>query len=127
MFATGTLVLSILGLIILIGLKWWEERTGRFLFTAMRATVGEKVHTGVSALQTRVPRALARTAAVSNRVAREFAKHFLARMLLSSEAVLERVLKDLRRVEKKSRGGEASSFLQEVADHKKQLREREDA
>jgi hypothetical protein len=127
MFATITLGISIAGLIFLVGFKWWEERTGRLVLTGLRARVGEKVHAGVSLAKDTIPGAVARASAASSDIGRELAKRFLARTLLLSEAWLEKGLKSLRRAERMHRGGEASSFLQEVAEHKKQLvREREE-
>lgn len=123
--ATATLIFSILGLTSLIGFKWWEERTGRHILPDVRARVGVKVHRGMRVAQISIPTFCSRIGTTWFEFAREWAKAALARGLLLSETALERVLHNLKRAERKHRGGEASSFLREVAEHKKQLRERE--
>ncbi len=127
MFSTITLGISIAGLIGLIVLKRFEERTGRLLLTSLRTRVGKYVHEGVERTRRDLPVASRRISTVARDMGREYAKQFLARSLLASEHWLERTLSHLRRVERAGRGGEASSFLKEVAEHKKQLvREREE-
>src|SRR3989344_338292 len=125
MFATTTLAVSILGLVFLIGFKWWEDKTGRTILPQARARVGERIRAGVSVAREKVPALLSRIGTAWFQVAREVFKRVLARTLLLSEETLEQTLRHLRRVERKHRGGEASSFLKEVAEHKKQLRERD--
>jgi hypothetical protein len=125
MFATATLAFSILGLTFLIGFKWWEDKTGRMILPQTRARVGEKIHASVSVAREKVPTLLARIGTAWFEIVREVFKRVFARALLLSEEALEGTLKHLRRTERKHRGGEASSFLREVAEHKKQLRDRE--
>jgi hypothetical protein len=124
LFFTATLVLSIVGLVSLIGIKQWELSTGGVMFAQLRPRFGRASHTLLVWVERVLP-ALARVYARRGAEAAQTHLHrSLAQMVLTTEGWLEKSLHTLRyTTEHKPSSTEVSSFLREVAEHKKQLQD----
>lgn len=122
LFFTATLLLSILGLVSLIALKRWELRTGGVLGGAVRPHVSQFSRTVLVWFERVLPALLRQNAARAGAVLRTALHRGVAQGVLHAEHGLERTLYLLRHTtEEKPMLGEASAFLREVAEHKKQL------
>ncbi len=112
---------SIAGLAALIAVKRWETASGRILWASVRPAVGATAHSALSWIE-RIAPALIRQ--WGERLARRGAAEFhrlVALTVIWTERALERTLHVLRRKTEAPRSGEASAFLREVSEHKKQL------
>ena len=127
-FFTATLVISMVGLVLLIGVKRWEMTTGRVVWASVRPAVGEALHRVVLFFERVLPGLL--RAGVTRAIAgvRAFAHRAAAWGVLILERVLESVLHGLRRKTsvRHVRREQSSDFLREVAEHKKKIQELED-
>lgn len=122
LFLTIVLALSCFGMVALLWAKHWELSTGRLLFAQWRPGLTAASHRFFSTVKSHLP-ALMREGL--ERLARDMrygARAGLARTALAAEGWLERSLHNLRHATSPhGKAGEASAFLREVAEHKKQL------
>ncbi len=122
-FFITTLLISIVGMVSMILIKRWELRTGKMVMRNRRPGVARAVRT---------------TAFVTGTVAPLVARHWweygvewtklrlhraTAWTVIHTERGLEKVLHTIRHSTAPERVGEASEFLREVAEHKKQIQE----
>ena len=125
LFFTIALGLSIGGMASLLALKRYELDTGKLVMADVRPVVGEFFHRVVVMVGSRLPDFAQRSAARATQALRALAHHMVARATLGLEQMLERVLHTVREKTSPPRApGEASAFLREVADHKKQILKR---
>jgi hypothetical protein len=123
LFFCATLLLSILGLASLLYIKRWELRTGRMLLSGVRPALGGLSHKSLHWVERGLP-VLATTYARRGVRAAHAALHRGAAWgLLLAERGLEYILEALRGVTEHppKSNKEASVFLREVAEHKRQL------
>ncbi|HEY5383112.1 MAG TPA: hypothetical protein VIJ88_00990 [Candidatus Paceibacterota bacterium] len=125
LFFTATLVLSILGMVALLGFKRYELASGNVILASVRPAIGTFCKHALWWVETVLP-ALVR---VYSRRALRYAKATLqwaiARSILWVEHTLEQVLHTVREQTEAPRApGEASAFLREVAEHKRKLSRR---
>ncbi len=112
---------SALGLVLLLSFKRYEMRTGRVVFARIRPFVRAVVHPVVLFVQYLLPFMARRSLAATVRALRAGLSRTLARATLYLETTLARMLAAIQHAMQPRRGGQASSFLQEVADHKRAL------
>jgi hypothetical protein len=120
-----SLCISIIGMVLLLGVKRYELSNGKVFFASVRPGLGAFTHM-VSVWVTRVLPALIKHLAIRARRSLESLLHKLvARAALLVEYVLEKGLHIVRETTTSNRAqGEVSPFLREVADHKKKLLKR---
>lgn len=122
LFFTATLLISILGLVSLIALKRWELRTGGALGGSLRPRVGRFSEDVLAWFEGSLPELVHRNALHLLELSKNSLHHGVAKAVVFTEGKLEHTLHVLRHTtEEKPRSGEASAFLREVAEHKKQL------
>ncbi len=122
LFFTITLCLSSLGLLLLLGIKRYEMRTERVVFAWARPSVTRVVHIIVLFIQYILPFIARRSIAKVLAFMRSSLSRALARLMLYIEVSLKRALTSIQETMQPRRsGGTASTFLQEVADHKSKL------
>ncbi len=123
-FLLTLLLVSIAGLVALIGVKQYEMSSGRVLMGRVRPKVGGWLSEALHVVERGMPgllRGFARRAYVRAHTALH---RFVAWTVIHTERGLEQVLHVLRHTTSAPRqGGEASAFLREVAEHKKSLQE----
>lgn len=126
-FFTAILALSLIGLISLLYVKHWELSTGRLVFGSMRPKAGDFFRQCVHLFERTIPSLVAGGVERGALWLRTTARGSLAHALILAERALERALHALRHktVPPPHAGGQASEFLREVAEHKKQLLKRE--
>ncbi len=122
LFFTVLLAISIVGLVSLLAIKRWELRTGNMLLAGARPHVSEVSHRVLVWIERVLPHLLTglvrRTVSQGSVLIHRGAAH----SLLWAEQTLERVLANLRGVTERPRSNkEASAFLREIAEHKRQL------
>lgn len=121
-FFTVTLFASVAGILALFALKQIELSTGTVLFGALRPRVNRFFKTCLIIVERVIP-GLARegTMHVHSKL-RETVKVLLARAVFKTEAWLQHTLQGLRdKFNPRHARGEASAFLKEVGEYKKQL------
>src|SRR3569623_227266 len=121
-FFTLTLCVSIIGIVSLFVLKQIELSTGSGIMSGMRPRVNRFFKTCLVIVERVIP-GLAQEGFmhVLGRV-REAVKVVLARMILKVETVLQNWLRFLKeKFNPRHARGEASAFLKEVGEYKKQL------
>lgn len=121
LFFLITLCVSSLGLILLLLAKRYEMRTGRMVFQRLRPLVRRAVHPVVLFVQYILPFMARRSLRATVRAMRAGLSRILARATLYVETGLARMLHAMQQAMQPKRGGVASSFLQEVAEHKRKL------
>jgi hypothetical protein len=121
LFFLITLCTSALGLVLLLSFKRYEMRTGRVVFARLRPVLRRALHPVILFVQYLVPFIARRSLAATVRAARAALSRTTARLVLYVETMLARALTALQQMMQPRRGGQASSFLQEVADHKRSL------
>ncbi len=125
LFFITTLLLSIVGMASLLWFKRYELATGNVLFSAVRPRVTSSLERGVHLMGKTLPRTAQALLQVEGQKFRTWLHLTLARGVLSLEHLLEKVLRTVReKTETTHVPGEASAFLQEVANHKKKLQRR---
>lgn len=116
------LFISIVGLVSLFMVKRWELQTGRMLFATARPAVGRWAKDTLVWFEHALPKLVVHYGAHMGARAEHWLHKSAAHALLSAEHGLERVLNSLRGVTEQPRSSkEASAFLREVAEHKRQL------
>lgn len=123
-FFTTLLAVSLVGLMGLIGVRRYELVNNRVIFANIRPRVGAWLGAGVHFFERVAPTFVRHLAAKAYRHSSELVHRGTAWAVIHTEALLERTLQVLRHTTAKEGGGEASAFLREVAEHKKQLQER---
>jgi hypothetical protein len=117
-----TLLLSIVGLTLLLGIKRYELNTGRMVLKGVRPAVRRVVHTAVLYVEYLLPFLARRSLAHAARVARVVLSRAAARMALFVEETLHHALLGVEHMmQPRQSGGAASGFLEEVAEHKRKL------
>lgn len=123
-FFIVTLALSIVGMVLLLGIKQWELRTNNLLWVSVRPRVGNFFHTFLFWIERVLPALVRVYGHRAIRAANVWVHRKAAQGVLFAEHWLERVLHTLRHTTDTKRDaprGVASAFLQEVAEHKKKL------
>ena len=122
LFFTITLCLSSLGLILLLSIKRYEMQTGHVIFQRVRPSLNRMLHNIVLFIQHILPLIARRGVASAFRYLRALLSSSLARLTLYTEVTLRRMLTTMQETMQPRRGGgSASTFLQEVAEHKSRL------
>jgi len=120
-----TLGTSIVGMSLLLILKHMELKTGRVLLGSARPAIGRFFHAGLVWLEHILPALLRQALFSAGRTLRAWVRETIARGIVFFERALEFVLLTVREKTRAPKGtGEVSSFLREVADHKKKLLKR---
>ncbi len=125
-FFTVTLCISIVGIVSLFVLKQIELSTGSVIFGGFRPKINRFFKTCLVLVERVIP-GLAREGFMHVLMRmREAVKVVLARMVLKVETTLQNSLHMLRdKFNPKHARGEASAFLKEVGEYKKQLENEE--
>ncbi len=126
LFFTVGLILSIAGMLGLLGFKRYELSTGNVLFASARPAVGHFLKQALWWVEKVLP-ALVRVYTMRTiRFCKVVLQRALARSILWIEHTLEQVLHTVRErtTTVRAPGGEASAFLREVAEHKRKLSSR---
>lgn len=122
LFFSITLCLSAVGLVLLLGLKRYEMNTGRVFFARIRPKINRVLHNLVLFVQYMLPFMARRSVAHALRALRVALSSAVARLILYLEVSLHRMLVTIQHAMQPRRGGgTTSTFLQEVADHKRKL------
>lgn len=121
LFFTFTLGISLVGLVGLLTLKSWELQTGRVLFTGARPAMGQFFHRVVFWVEHIVPRLIRLTLKRIAQAGMALLHRVVAWVVVHVEKGLEYVLFRLRHSTSTETKQEASPFLREVAEHKKEL------
>ncbi len=126
LFFISTLCVSLLGLSGLLYAKHWELTTGKVLFADHRPRLADFFHTILFWVERVLPTLAHDYALLVWQVTLRSAHATVAYLVLKVEHLLERILHTLRHTTEVDRGvGQASDFLQQVAEHKKKLKHRE--
>lgn len=121
-FFSITLGISIVGLVLLLSLKRYELRTGRRLFGGMRPLLDRFFRRVLLLIEHALPRAVESGGKQAGHASRYFIRHAFAGTMGFFERMLEVMLHTVREKTEPQRGSKnASEFLQEVAEHKRQL------
>lgn len=122
LFFTILLCFSIVGLVSLLAIKRWELRTGNLLLAGARPHVSVASQNLLMWVERVLPQLLMQLMRRGAHEASVFVHRTAAHSLLWTEHMLERVLANLRGVTERPRSSkEASAFLREIAEHKRQL------
>ena len=120
-FAAG-LIVSILGMAGLLGVKRYELASGHVIFASARPAVSQFFKGTLWWFEKELPALVRRYMLRTVRFCKVVLQRLLARSILWVEHTLERVLHTVREKTANTRTpGEASAFLREVAEHKKNL------
>ncbi len=115
------LYVSIAGMVLLIGIKRFELKTGRVLASSVRPALARVSHSTVL-WGKQFPYFVGRYFIQKTPVARVALQRMLARGLVWTEHLLEQMLHTLRRGTTPQKGGTpVSDFLREVTEHKRTL------
>ncbi len=121
-FFTVLLGFSFVGLVSLLAVKRWELRTGNMLLAGARPHVSEVSHRVLVWIERVLPHLVSSLVRRGVSEGRVLVHRSAAYSLLWAEHTLERVLANLRGVTERPRSNkEASAFLREIAEHKRQL------
>ena len=123
-FLTVLLCVSLVGLSSILYVKHWEETKGRLMMSRVRPRAGEMLGLGLNFVEKRAPALLRDVISRAYAIARSLMHRTAAWSVIHVERMLEKTLHTLRHTTQKRGDGEASSFLREVAEHKKSLQER---
>ncbi len=125
LFLTVAVLISATGMVLVLVLKSYEMRTGRLFLGSLRPPVARSLHNSVLFIEYILPGLARRGVRGAWLAARAVLKAGAARAILFFEAALERMLSIIRDAMQPPRGGgQASQFLRDVAEHKRQLLER---
>ena len=120
-FFIALFCVSIAGLTAILCSKHWETTHGKLVMSGVRAKAGGMLGVGLNFVERRVPAILRDAARSGYAIARLLLHRGVAWLVLQVERVLEKTLHTLRHTTQQRGDGEASAFLREVAEHKKQL------
>lgn len=121
-FFTVLLAISIVGLVSLLAIKRWELRTGNMLMAGARPRVSAASQHTLTWFERVLPRLIQELLRRGVNKTSVLVHRAAAYSLLWAEHTLERVLRALRGVTEQPRSNkEASAFLREIAEHKRQL------
>jgi hypothetical protein len=121
-FFLTTLCISALALITLLGVKRYELRTGRVAFARIRPRAQRLIQNVILLVQYMLPFLARRSLFALTRGFRLAVGHFVALGVLYVENALRQMLVAIHNIlQPKTHVGPASSFLQEVAEHKRKL------
>lgn len=122
LFFVCTLLLSIAGMAALLTIKRWELETGNMLFGGIRPKVGRKAHALLVWVESVLPLIVLNYSRRTGHRVQETLHRKVAQGLIATEQGLENLLKQLRGVTEHPKSSkQASAFLREVAEHKRQL------
>ena len=124
LFFTGLLALSIMGMVVLLGLKRFEMATGRVVLETARPSIGAFFYSILVWVERDLPKATHRLVERGVTTGKKVLQEGVAHSLLALEHGLEQVLGLLRRTTAPTAAtgsGQASAFLREVAEYKKKL------
>lgn len=119
---------SIVGLVLLLGFKAIEHRSGRrLILRSTRDRAGAALDAKLAKMKETMPRTAARATRLTARIMRAYASFGIAKALMGIESFLEGTLKHLRRAPRSvEQSGQASRFLREVAAYKRLLAKEEE-
>ena len=121
LFST-TLAVSVVCMLLLLGLKRYELSSGSVFFAGARPALSTFFHNALFWVERVLPALLKSYTLRALRALRSLFWKAIALGVIVFERTLERVLHTVREKTAPSRApGEASAFLREVADHKKNL------
>lgn len=121
-FLTITLLVSAAFLTLLIAVKRFEMRRKRVVFARLRPTVAGALHAALLLVEHILPSLVRRMVYRAWVVARRAAGAVLARAVLFFERRLVQVLELMHyKMQPARSSGEVSTFLKEVAEHKRKL------
>lgn len=121
-FFIAVLAVSIVGMLSMLFIKRWELRTGRLLFAPARPRVSQAVEKSAFVAGTVAPLVARHWWEYALEWLKLFVHRAIAFVVLVVEKNLERVLRHIKHTtDPRKLGGEASAFLREVAEHKKQI------
>ena len=123
LFFTITLVLSLFGMGALLALKHFEMTTGRIVFGGARPGIGAFFHRCLVWVEHSLPSFVDSLVRQSLTVGKRVLHYTIAHTVLVAEHTLEKVLHLLRHTTTHPApgSGQVSTFLREVAEHKKKL------
>lgn len=125
LFFSGALLVSVVGMIALLGFKRYELSSGHVIFARARPAIGTFFKHTLWWIEKVLPALVRVYSRRALRYCKVVLQHALARSILWVEHTLERVLSAVREKTAASRApGEASAFLREVAEHKRKLSRR---
>src|SRR5450432_3613046 len=120
------LAVSLVGMTTLLSVKRYELTTGRLMFGASRPTISKFASRTVFLFGTAIPLYVRWHIRRAYQVGASWVHRATARAVLTLEGWLESILTTVREKTEAPRApGEASAFLREVAEHKKQLSSKE--
>lgn len=126
LFFTVTLLISIAGMGLLLALKHFEMTTGRVVFGGARPQIGAFFHRGLRSVEHSLPAFISALVEKSVALGKRALHYTTAHTILVAERWLEKTLRLLRHTSYPTVGsGKASTFLREVAEHKKKLLKRD--
>ncbi len=120
-FLIALMCISVVGISSVLYVKHWEASHGKLIMSGVRTKAGEALGVGLNFLEKRAPVVLRAAAMRGYIMARTLLHRGIAWMVLFVEHLLEKTLHSLRHTTQQRSDGEASEFLREVAEHKKQL------
>jgi hypothetical protein len=124
-FFSITLAVSVVGLLSILLLKRYELSTGKMVLGKARPKVSRVSHDVVLTVEYILPSLVVRIIKRSIELVKDWLKQVVARAIFLFERMLEVLLHTVREKTRPPRGaGEASAFLREVADHKRELLKR---
>jgi hypothetical protein len=115
---------SIVGLVSLLVIKRFELSTGAVFLGSVRPKVGALFHTTLVWVERSLPALAVSALEQSSARGRSLVHYLTAHAVIVAERMLERTLGVLRYLTQPQIGGstrQASSFLREVAEHKRKL------
>lgn len=122
LFFTSTLAISVVGILSLLLLKQWELSTGHVLGGRVRPAIGAAAHKLLSWVEYVLPGLVKEALRRWFRNLNAFVHRLTALVVLLAERGLEQVLGQLKtKTQIRRSDAEASPFLREVSEHKKQL------
>ena len=125
-FFSSTLVFSLVGMILVLVLKRFEMRSGRTLFVRLRPFFNRFFHRSLVWVEYVLPDALETTLKRLVYALTRVVRGGVVEVMRFFEHKLEALLEAVRRRTRPPQGGnkEASTFLREVADHKRSVMHR---
>ena len=122
LFFTVGLGISIVGMAGLLGFKRYELVSGHVIFASARPALGSFFKHAVWWVEKELPALVREYTRRTVHVCKVVLQRLIARSILSLEHGLERVLHTVREQTSRPRSpGQASAFLREVAEHKRNL------
>lgn len=125
LFFTVTLAVSIVGMIVVLAMRRYELNTGHVFLAGSRPAIGAFFHRKLVWVEYVLPGLVRVGIKRAYLFARAVARVWIARGALYAEQRLEQALRRVRRTTSRipRRGHKSSTFLREVTEHKKEVRD----